>query len=147
MLNSLVPSAASGSAPCLSGVLGAFQPTEREWQMPAGTELENTLAESHFPGERDSAALSKLLWQQGGLSRVPGPLREALCFPTATRKAAAVVRQKSGGLDGNHTGLPAPTRGTGSSVLSREQSISRVLGKGLEASGSAGQTLRGQELL
>lgn len=57
------------------------------------------------------------------------------------------MRQKSGGLDGNRTGLPAPTRGTGSSALSREQSISRVLGKGLEASGSAGQTLRGQELL
>lgn len=62
--------------------------------MPAGTELENTLAESHFPGERDFAALSRLLWQQVVLTRVLVSLREAICFPTASRKAAAVLRQE-----------------------------------------------------
>lgn len=69
-------------------VLGAFQPGEWERRTPAGTEPENTLAESHFPGERHSAALSRLLWQQEGL-RVPVLLRGALCFPTATREGGS----------------------------------------------------------
>lgn len=62
--------------------------------MPAGTELENTLAESHFPGECDFAARSRLLWQQVVLARVLVSLGEAICFPTAGRKAAAVRRQE-----------------------------------------------------
>lgn len=99
-------------------VLGAFQPAGWERPTPAGTELENTLAESHFPGERDFATLSRLPWQQVVLTRVPVSLREAICFPTATRRAAAVLRQEFLALPGplvgeacagDHAGLPALT--------------------------------------
>lgn len=85
----------------------------QERRTPAGTELENTLAESHFPGER--ATLNRLLWQQVVLARVPVSLREAICFPTATRKAAAVLWQESLALPKplarGHTGLSALTCG------------------------------------
>lgn len=81
-------------SPMPEWVLGAFQPVGREQLTPAGTELENTLAESHFPGERDFAALSRLLWQQVVLARDLVSLRQAICFPTASRKAAAVRLQE-----------------------------------------------------
>lgn len=87
-------SAAGTSTPCLSGCWGPSSPWGARLP-PAGTELENTLAESHFPGERDSAALSRRLWQQVTLARVPVSLREAICFPTATREATAVLQQES----------------------------------------------------
>ena len=78
----------------------ASQPRARagaggEGPAPAGTALENTLAESHFPGEHDSAALNRLRWQRLVLARVPVSLREAICFPKATRKEAAVLQQES----------------------------------------------------
>lgn len=42
-------------------VLEAFQLVGQEQLVPAGTELENTLAESHFPGDRNFTTLSVLL--------------------------------------------------------------------------------------
>lgn len=106
--------------------LGAFQPVGQERRTPAGTELENTLAESHFPGERHSATLNRLLWQQVVLASVPVSLREAICFPTATRKAAAVLQQKSLALPEplarGHTGLPALTHAAKAPWFLREQS-------------------------
>lgn len=106
--------------------LGAFQPVGQEGRTPAGTELENTLAEPHFPGARDSATLNRLLWQQAVLARAPVSLGGAICFPTATRKAAAVLQQESLALPEplarGHTGLPAPTRGAKAPWLLGEQS-------------------------
>lgn len=51
-------------------VLGTFQPREQEWGPPAGTVLENTLAESHFSGECGSATWNSLLWQQAALAGI-----------------------------------------------------------------------------
>lgn len=51
-------------------VLGTFQPREQEWGLPAGTALENTLAESHFSGECGSATQNSLLWQQAALAGI-----------------------------------------------------------------------------
>lgn len=51
-------------------VLGTFQPREQEWGPPTGTVLENTLAESHFSGERGSATWNSLLWQQAALAGI-----------------------------------------------------------------------------
>lgn len=57
---------------------GDLPATEQEWGPPAGTALENTLAESHFSGERGSATWSSLLWQQAALAGISvtetGPL-------------------------------------------------------------------------
>lgn len=75
-------------------VLGTFQPREQEWGPPAGTVLENTLAESHFSGECGSATWNSLLWQQAALAESQS-LRRAYYLPTATRKAAAVLLSPS----------------------------------------------------
>lgn len=141
MLNSLVPSAASGSAPCLSRVLGAFQPVEREWRMPAGTELENTLAESHFPGGRDSAALSKLLWQQRRARKSPRATQRSPLFPNSNPEGGSGREAEVGGPrwephrpSSPHKGhrllsaepgaehLPCPREGTGGLRVSRADS-------------------------
>lgn len=77
-------------------VLGAFQPGEQERRTPAGTEPENTLAESHFPGERHSATLSRLLWQQGGLTESWCHSEEPFVSQQQPRKAAVALRWESG---------------------------------------------------
>lgn len=81
-------------------VLEAFQLVGQEQLAPAGTELENTLAESHFLGEHNFSTLSILLWQQTVLAGVPASFREAICFPTATRKGAALRWQEPRALPG-----------------------------------------------
>lgn len=88
-------------------VLEAFQLVGQEQLAPAGTELENTLAESHFSGERNLTTLSILLWQQV-LAGVP--MRSHL-FPNSNQEGGSLwqesralpgppVREASAG---NHT--------------------------------------------
>lgn len=77
-------------------VLGAFQPGERERRTPAGTEPENTLAESHFPGERYSATLSRLLWQQEGLTESRCHSEEPFVSQQQPGKAAVALWWESG---------------------------------------------------
>lgn len=57
-----------GSQPHARVGVGDFPATGAGTGPPAGTALENTLAESHFSGECGYATQNNLLWQQEALA-------------------------------------------------------------------------------